>query len=250
LGTLDCGPDEIHVWRISLDVSRPELQTLEAVLTPDEQLRANRFATDELRNRWMAGQGALRMILGVYSDISASDVAFTANDYGKPQLARAASPVFNLSHTDGRAFAAVALCGLLGIDAETERPDVDWVGISRHYFSPAEADEIAALPPDQRLRAGYACWTRKEGYVKALGVGLHAALDAFQVSVLPNESPRLVRVLGDNDEPGRWTFVDLSEPGITVSMAARKARVFVRRFTFAMPLRYTPEAFLSAARSQ
>lgn len=234
-GTAFRGPDEIHVWRIALDVSQSELRALEAVLAPDERRRASHFVTRELGNRWTACRGAVRMILAAYSGSSAADIVFATDGSGKPRLAGAASPVFNLSHTGAVAFAAVALREPLGIDAEVERADIDWLEIGRRYFAPAEVEEIAALPPSLRLRAGYACWTRKEAYLKALGTGLYAALDTFQVSVQPGEPPRLVHVAGDRDEPGRWTFVDLSEPDLAVTVVARTPRATVRRFTFAIP---------------
>lgn len=249
-GTVNCGPDEIHVWRIALDVSQFELHALGAILTPDERRRASRFVTRELGNRWTACRGALRMILAAYSGSPAADIVFATDDSGKPRLAGAASPVFNVSHTGDVAFAAVALRDPLGIDAEVERADVNWLEISRRYFAPAEADQIAALPPTLRLRAGYSCWTRKEAYVKALGTGLYSALDTFQVSVQPGEPPRLVSVAGDRDEPERWTFADLSEPGLAVTVVARKPRATVRRFTFAIgEICSTPQRLESAPNS-
>ncbi len=246
-GRVCCGPDEIHVWRIALDLSQSELHALEAVLAREERLRASRFVTRELGNRWTASRGALRMILAAYSGSSAADIVFATDDCGKPRLEGVASPVFNLSHTGNVAFAAVALRDAVGIDAEVERADIDWLEIGRRYFAPAEVDEIAALPSGLRLRAGYACWTRKEAYLKALGMGLSSALDTFQVNVRPDDPPRLVHVAGDRDEPGRWTFADLSEPDLAVTLVVRKPRAAVRRFTFAIGEICSPPQRLKSA---
>lgn len=115
------------------------------------------------------------MILATYSDVLPADLVLTTDDFGKPWIAGATSPVFNLSHTSGVAFAAVALRGPLGIDAEIERGDVDWTEISRRYFAPAEAEENCRGPagpaPACRLRMLDAERSLPEGYWHGLPSG-------------------------------------------------------------------------------
>ena len=62
----------------------------------------------------------------------------------------------------------------------------------------------------QRMAAFFRCWTRKETYLKARGVGLSGGLDRFEVSLAPGESARLVR---DHDRPEaevQWQLFDMS----------------------------------------
>jgi 4'-phosphopantetheinyl transferase len=230
---LTCGASEIHVWRIVLDRTPEELRTLGAVLCPDERLRASRFATEQLRHRWTAARGALRIILAAYLDTTPEALVIAADANGKPQLAgTGASHFFNMTHTDYLAFAAVSVQGAVGIDAEIERPDIDWYGIGRRFFAPAEIDEIVSLPPEMRLRGFYACWSRKEAYLKALGIGLSGALDKFQVTVRPDQAAALSWVAGSATEPRHWSFWDLSEPGVAVTLATRTSARLIRRFSF------------------
>ncbi len=80
-------PDEIHVWRIDLDQAKPQLQNLAATLSSDETARAERFYFQEHRQRFIAGRGILRCILGRYLGIQPLQVEFNYRQRGKPVLA-------------------------------------------------------------------------------------------------------------------------------------------------------------------
>jgi 4'-phosphopantetheinyl transferase len=231
-----CEPGEIHVWRVAFHDGSPVLEVLDAVLSDDERARAARLATEELRCRWTAARCALRVILAGYAGASPASLVLATDANQKPRLSGLAPSIFfNVTHTGAVAFIAVGTQELLGIDAEMQRVDIDWEGISERFFVRAEAEEIASLAAQMRVHAFYACWTRKEAYLKALGVGLNMPLDRFQVSARPDAPPRLLWVDGLPEEPAHWSLQDLSEPGVTVTLAARMPEPVVRRFSFAVP---------------
>ena len=91
-----------------------------------------------------------------------------------------------------------------------------------------------ALAPAARLAAFFACWTRKEAVVKAVGTGLSAPFDGFQVTVRPDETARLISA--DWDEPDRWSLVDLSEAGVAAALAVEGQAPVLRYFDFVPPL--------------
>ncbi len=89
---------------------------------------------------------------------------------------------------------AIASGGKVGIDAEMLRSEIKVKDMSRKFFAPAEVDEILALADDEQLAAFFACWTRKEAFIKALGIGLSVPLDRFHVTVRADQPPRLSRL--------------------------------------------------------
>lgn len=211
--------DDVHVWRIPLDVPPATLDRLASLVSGDERDRADRFYFDRDRNRFLAARGALRMILGSYLDSDPSLLSFHYGPRGKPSLA--GSPLeFNLTHSAGLALCAVALGRRLGIDVEALRPLPDAAAIAERFFSDAERRALRSVTEAQRTLAFFQCWTRKEAYIKAIGEGLSMPLDRFDVSLLPGEPARLLAVAGDPDAPRRWTLHDLDPgPGLVAAIA-------------------------------
>ena len=179
----------------------------------------------------------MRIILAPYAGVEPESLAFGAGPNGKPKLVgRGSSLAFNLSHTGDLALVAITAGPCVGIDAEVINALVEWEDLSRRFFSPAEAEEIRALPPALRVDAFFACWTRKEAFIKAVGGGLSMALDSFRVSVRP-EAPACLIWAGDGrGEPVEWRLEDLSEPGMAAAVATRQSAVIVRRFDFTTAL--------------
>ena len=198
----------VHIWRASLDQPSRILQTLSTYLSPDEQQRAARFHFDRDRTRYITDRGILRSILGKHLDIAPDRLLFSYGPRGKPELIQDDNiPVrFNVSHTQAQALFAVTRDRVLGIDIEYMRPLAEIEHLAEQCFSVVEQTVFRGLPEQERQVAFYRCWTRKEAYVKALGDGLAAPLDRFDVTLGPGEPARLIRVAADPDEAQRWSM--------------------------------------------
>ncbi|MGH3607910.1 MAG: 4'-phosphopantetheinyl transferase family protein [Pseudonocardiaceae bacterium] len=170
--------DEVHVWQAALDVGQSELRDLHRCLSREERERADRCRGERLRVRHIAARGWLRHLLGAYVGGHPEDVVFVHGEHGKPRLAGVIgeSLSFNVSHSEDTAVYAIAGGREVGIDVEKIRGDVPF-DVVRRYFSRAEQDALAALPPGQQLRGFFEAWTRKEAYVKATGIGLSGLLN-------------------------------------------------------------------------
>lgn len=205
------GRDEVHVWSLRVSAATPALGAWERLLSPDEQARAARFLREAERHRFVAAHGSLRQLLGHYLSRPPAALGFTTGEFGKPALAdadagRALS--FNLSHAGDWIVVALAAGQPVGVDVEPIRPDLDFMSIARHQFSPEEVAALSAVEPGARLNAFFRCWTRKEAYLKARGQGLTYSLREFSVEFGAEARPALRWVADDPCASERWTVLE------------------------------------------
>ena len=217
--------DELHVWRIALEAPPERVGVLLATLSNDEQERAKRFYAQSHRERFIVARGALRAILARYLRIDPGAVRFQYGPRGKPYLASDAQPTdlcFNLSHAHALALCAVSRGRELGIDVEQARPERAAVGIATRFFSPREVAALRALPEHLWTAGFFACWTRKEAYIKARGDGFSLPLDQFDVTVAPAEPATLLATRHDPPDAARWSLLDLAPgPGYAGALAVK-----------------------------
>lgn len=196
---------DIDIFTWSLDADPARLHRCRQVLSADEQDRAARFVSDRLAQRYCIARGTLRQILAGYVEQAAPGLEFHYNKQGKPGLT--GGPHFNLSHSGSTAALAVCRAAPVGIDIEYWRPVEE--GLARRFFSNGEIAELSALPPAQQEAGFFACWTRKEAVIKAVGLGLSMPLDAFDVTLTPGRPAVLTRLEHDDLAAGDWALHDL-----------------------------------------
>lgn len=197
---------EIIVWMIELEDPANALSALEADLSSEELQRANRFAFPEHRRRFVVAHSAIRRILAMCLECASHDVKLEIGPAGKPRPAFGGLE-FNLSHSADRALLAVA-SSPVGVDLEEVRPRPGAVDIAALAFSPLEQQALAGLKGDRWIAAFFKCWTSKEAYLKALGLGLGLPLTSFDVCVKPDRPARLLKPAPAFVD-SNWRLVDL-----------------------------------------
>jgi 4'-phosphopantetheinyl transferase len=215
--------DEVHVWRAGLDWSAGSIAALEEILSPDEREKADGFRFDMDRRRHVVGRSLLRRLLGRCLGTAPDRLRFDYSALGKPSLAvgTAQTPVrFNVSHSGEWVLVALTIGRAVGIDVERVRADMEVARIAEHFFSASERTALAALEAGAQSEAFFACWTRKEAYIKATGDGLSLPLDQFDVAFLPGQAARLLATRPDPAEARRWLLRDLDVgPGHKAALA-------------------------------
>jgi 4'-phosphopantetheinyl transferase len=203
----------VRVWQV--DLCQPLAWVDEAtahVLAREERKRFRREIPVGARRRHVA-RAALRIALSRWLTCSPSELTLVRDPYGKPSLANTGngdgSPHFNLSRSGDCCLIAVTTIGPIGVDVEHVVAFPELEAIVTRRFARQEADAILRLRGERRLRAFYNCWTRKEAYLKAKGMGLASALDAITVAV--DEAQPSILALED-DDPDAWTLATI-RPG-------------------------------------
>ncbi|GHO44993.1 4'-phosphopantetheinyl transferase family protein [Ktedonospora formicarum] len=184
----DLQQEEVHVWRVRLPLRAEGYEVLWGLLMEEEREKVNRFRFEKDRRLAVAARGVLRQLLSLYTQ---GPVDLSYNQYGKPYLPGSLLQ-FNVAHSGEVVLLAFTLVGLVGVDVEYMRNQVEFVDLAKHFFAPREVEMLMELPSRLRAQGFYNCWSRKEAYIKACGLGLALPLDSFVVSLSPDEPATLL----------------------------------------------------------
>jgi 4'-phosphopantetheinyl transferase len=204
--------NEVHLWFAYPDEGEETalVGSARAILDAGEIARLERFHLPEHRRLFLASHLLLRKTLSRYADIPPGAWRFTANDHGKPRVAREAgrpAPSFNIAHTAGVAVAAVTKGRDVGVDVENRDRRVQARRLADRFFAPAEAAELGKLPPAELSDRFFLHWTLKEAYIKALGRGFAQPLDSFTFRLKGERPHRIAFSTATPQDPQKWRLV-------------------------------------------
>jgi 4'-phosphopantetheinyl transferase len=224
----------IDIWRVRLD-EPAAIASAAGVLSPDEQARASRFHFERDRIHFTRCRSALRELLSAYLAIPAAEIRFEYMASGKPQLSAGQNPRslhFNVSHSADMAL--IAVCDRrIGVDIEKIRTDVETSTLAERFFSLRERAGLKALPDQLRVPGFFACWTRKEAFLKATGDGLSFPLADFSVTTHPGLQPELEEINGNTAAGRQWSLTDLSvADGFRAAVANEGSRCKLKTYAW------------------
>jgi 4'-phosphopantetheinyl transferase len=230
---IHCENYVLDVWAVRLDADGAALCRCAAGLSIDERERAARFRFTTDRNRFVVARAALRTLLGRYVRAAPSTLRFSYDDYGKPMLAEpSVDLLFNVAHSGDIAVYVIGGHDPVGIDVEVSQTcEIDEIeALANRFFSLGEKTSVLSVAKAAQRRAFYNCWTRKEAYLKALGVGLAGPLDKFEVTVEADQPPALRRIDGADDEVARWSMFSFEPVDGAIAAVAVRRRPATMRF--------------------
>lgn len=188
---LPAGPGALDLWSAPLDQAPPHA-ALAAMLSTDEQRRADRFQRPQDRDRFISARTFLRLLLGRYLDVDPASVPLRTGPNGKPEVEHGELS-FNLAHARDLAVCVIGTAGVaVGVDVERLEPIRDAPGVERMILSSVERALMDRLPAPRRLRRLYETWTCKEALLKAAGTGLDRPLDTIELTFAQDEAPGIV----------------------------------------------------------
>ena len=224
---LTLGADEVHVWRIAAFNNDSDLASCAELLSEAEQARAGRFKFDRDRRLFTVAHAALRSICANYLRISPRSIEFVEGRYGKPKLASESGLEFNLSHSGELALIAAALRREVGADLECVR-DFDFEQVAERFFTAREVAALRSLPKPQQRSAFYKCWTSKEAFLKAKGIGLSGELDEVEIAPIDDGEVRIRAAVAG------WSLMELPVgDGYVAALVSQGAPLTVKLYQWA-----------------
>jgi len=221
--------EPVHIYRVRLDLPETEVFAYSKWLSEAEQERAAKFLSAHKTREFMITRGTLKMKLAEMLGEDITQVRISHEKDGRPCLDNNKHGIrFSVSHSFDRAMIAMTRGRAIGIDLEKIRTDIDHAGLSRRFFSPAEHSALQLCDEATRIRAFFAVWTRKEAIVKAHGKGIALGLSQFDVSVDPDQPPRLLATRWQLTDMPDWTLQTLNATaGYAASLAVSGGAVSV-----------------------
>lgn len=152
---------------------------LRGYLSTDEKDRASQFHSAEDRRTYTCCHAILRLVLSGMLKTAASGIEILKGRNKKPYVA-GTLPHFNLSHTRS-AFAIAVSDQYTGIDLENIDRRLDMLSILHSTFCTRERSFITRDHSLERENF-FLLWTRKEAFLKAIGVGIMHNLKTIKVA--------------------------------------------------------------------
>ena len=210
-----------------------------------DTVEARALPTDELRLLWCPARAddaprraridaLLRGVLAPLLGLAPAALRFAREAKGRPYLAHADAPDFNLSDTTGGTLLALSRGARVGVDLELGARTPPAVRLAARYFAAEEAQALAALAPVRAARDFIWLWTAKEASCKATGTGIFGFLPRWQFAA-GEASPRLLALPADAGDAARWRFERVAPtPEHTAVIALRDAAPAMRLRAFSL----------------
>lgn len=118
-----------------------------------------------------------RMELSQITKIPATELLFRSTNNLKPLLLSVPAVNFSFSHTRDAILCCISLDGAVG--ADIEKLESAPFEIMEHVFHPEEIHYVQSSAVRQKDLHFFEIWTRKEAYLKKLGLGLSQNPEAY-----------------------------------------------------------------------
>lgn len=199
-------PFVIEIFNFSLNCTPAQFEAAHAILDNAERQRAERFAAFDHCRRFVVRRAMRRIAFAERLQALPSEIHFEEQENEKPIVVGAPKDFhFSASHSSDVGIIGIA-ASKIGIDIECMDRDIDYLRFAERVFAPDEIEAISSRSGEARSRAFFNCWTGKEAYLKALGLGLPGGLRSFAVRCAPEEPPGLSWTREDREPAQRWLF--------------------------------------------
>jgi 4'-phosphopantetheinyl transferase len=178
--------------------SQEDIAGFNSLLSEKEIDKSLRFKFMNDCTSYILVHGYLRWVLGRHLNIDPKAVVIDYNSYGRPFVTGCTRKVFfNLSHSKGLSVLAFDPDNEIGVDVEKMDTEFEYMPIVQHSFTKNEERYLENSNGKSRQHF-YKLWTRKEAFLKAIGIGITENLG---VEVLKESIPE--KVIQNNKSLGK-----------------------------------------------
>jgi 4'-phosphopantetheinyl transferase len=171
---------DLQVWLIDVGANQ-YYNDLIKLLNDDEMQRLNRFKKSDDKIRFVYGRGAIRLLCASYLKQNPETIILTESITKKPCIEICFGNLFfNLSHSGNKILIGFSSQNEIGVDIEQIRPDFKTNDFMDRNYALNEITEVN-LNSDP-LSCFFKFWSRKEAWLKAVGIGVFANLKAIDTS--------------------------------------------------------------------
>ncbi|EPR68660.1 4'-phosphopantetheinyl transferase family protein [Cyclobacterium qasimii] len=167
---------EVHLWRINIDLSFHNLSALQEFLSPEELQKASNYLREQDRTRFIIGHACAKDLIARYLNIEVAQVSLNIGTNGKPCISPVHKLYFNISHSGDWVLIAFGP-EELGVDIEKITGDFITDILMEQCFHRQEIKVIKES--GDSTTDFFKFWTRKEAFLKATSNGMVDELNQF-----------------------------------------------------------------------
>ncbi len=214
---------QVHVWQVNLNSRNGLPKDLRDYLSPIEHERAAKFKFPNDREHFLLRHYLLRLILCKYCDCQLHELRFGYNSYNKPfiNIPEFKELKFNMSSSGDLMLIGLCKKDDIGIDIEKIRETGNLEQIGLENFSEQELEYFNSKL--DKTTAFLNIWTRKEAFVKAVGMGIYFPLKSFCVDIDPSGSYEKMTLLKHPVESKQWRTIALKVSDSHIAALAIKS---------------------------
>lgn len=153
----------------------PEMHASYLHLISEERKARVEKAPHKQKSLLVYSELLVRLVACKILDISYDNVHIERNAYGKPFIMNYPHFHFNVSHSNE---ALTLFVSNTSVGVDIEYLGTPYFNIARRFFTDEEFSYIFDNEAEKNLRF-YEIWTRKEAYIKQIGLGLSLPLNSF-----------------------------------------------------------------------